>query len=174
MIGLDIDGVLADFAGYVQARLRLTGQQTAWDFAPELEEAVDAICADPATWVSLDPLPTARQDLAIIGRTARPVFITAIHPRFAQLRQWWLEDRFGAILRHGFRLYVAPSSQKAALAVELGLTHFIEDKTETANEMAAAGLASYLVPTPYMGAPGAGVTVGTLHEYALAVRDGRG
>lgn len=158
-VGLDVDGVVADFSGYVLDTLDLDPSlNTCWDFGENYGAAVDRqvtdLCHDPATWVSLKPLPGAKDAVnAILHATkSAPVFITSMGAKFVPLRRWWLEEHFGKALEgRAVYLYQCHGEDKPQKALEQGLTHFVEDKPENASLMAAAGLTSVLVPSTYMG-----------------------
>lgn len=165
--GYDVDGVLADFSGYVLRKLGLDPSlQKHWDFTTDYGEAVNRevyrMMGDPVTWVSLPVLPGAKEAVEISGRKGRVAFISSMPPEFYRLRQWWLSFHFP----YQAELYICKSHEKVSMAHWLSVSRFIEDKTETANEMAASGIESWLVPTPYTGTPDARVRIGTVGEYA--------
>jgi hypothetical protein len=176
-VGLDVDGVVADFFGHCVETLGLDAARwTDWDvtrtFGSEVDRAIGELCQDPATWVSVKPFADAGEAIAtLVAKRSVPVFITALPKRFFLLRKWWLETHLGEALG-GFPvwLYVASSKDKAALAQELQLTHFVEDRPDTAAAMAEAGLASILVPTSYTGTPPRGVRVQSLLDFAREVQ----
>jgi hypothetical protein len=177
-VGLDVDGVVADFCSYVVHKLDLDpALNTDWDFAKTYGPAVDAqirdMIHDPATWVSLEPFAYAEEAVATLAaKKINPVFITVIPRQFLELRRWWLRQHFDRALgRYPVWFYVASSfGGKPQLAKGLGLTHFVEDKPSTAAGMARAGLTSILVPTSYMGTPPKGVRVQTLLDFAREVQ----
>lgn len=176
-VGLDIDGVVADFPRYVAESLGLDREQwTDWDLAKcysqEVDDKVHYLCNMPATWVSLEPMPDAKQAIGIlVQKKIVPVFITAVPDRFQLLRRWWLDTHFHrALMGQGLYLYSQHGESKPQLALELGLTHFVEDKPSTAKAMADAGLTSILVPTTYHGTTPDGVTAQSLLDFAREVQ----
>lgn len=179
-VGLDVDGVVANFSGYFISKLSLDpALNTTWDIGPsygtEVEEQVYRLMDDPATWVSLEPLPGAVEAVSLLVQAGViPVFITSMPKRFTKLREWWLERHFGPQLgRNPVYLEVVDNStEKVRVAAEYELTHFVEDKPATANAMAEAGLTSILVPTTYADGDGAthpGVHSMTLLDFAVDV-----
>ena len=152
--GFDIDGVLADSSKYVIEKLGLDPDANkTWDWALSYSKTVDIAATDiyrsPEIWVAVEPMPRAAEALdAIQGWGILPVFISSFGSRFYGLRAWWLQDRFG-LYPFSYQLFRASGEAKAALALELGLTHFVEDKATTANAMVEAGIKSYLVESNY-------------------------
>lgn len=110
-IGLDVDGVLADFLGHTIATLRRNGFDcpdregfTEWDIAPQLDPAAAVFIAKMwrrAGWcVSIPPLEGARAFVDEIRRRGfRVVFITTPMlgaPAWMEERRSWLVDVMGA------------------------------------------------------------------------------
>jgi hypothetical protein len=156
-VGLDVDGVLADFTGYVLRKLdQDPSRQTTWafthDYGADINKKAYAMMDDPATWVSLKVLPGAVESVSLLVQAGViPVFITSIPARFKDLRRWWIEAHFGPQLgRNPVYLEVVKHMEdKPDAALEYGLTHFVEDRRENANMLAEAGLVSILVPSSY-------------------------
>lgn len=179
MIGFDVDGVLAGFGAYAIERLGLDpALNTRWDFKETYGEAADKGVGElvrlPQTWVSLPVLPGAREAIrSVVAAGQYPVFITAIPQAFALLRQWWIETHLG-VETTDYALMVSRGADKAQTCLAYGVTHFIEDRPDTAEAIAQAGVQSFLVPSLYMGTPSPAVRVATVEEYArIAVEETR-
>jgi uncharacterized HAD superfamily protein len=174
-IGLDVDGVLADSAGYLMGRLGLDPEKNrywAWtrSFGDGWDEKVTELYQTPEIWVGPKPLPGATSAVDLLLRKDYEItLITAIQPFYLPLRKWWLDWWFG---EGAFKNVLAVrGNEKAAVASILGLSAFVEDKWQTANEMAEAGIRSILVPSNYMDDSGEAtidprVEVKTLAQFA--------
>lgn len=107
IIGLDVDGVLADFDGAVRSAIQdllpdhpLPKETTAWPLreaydlsGPERDRVIEAL--NP---IDFDPLPAAAL-VPEIGYLGEVVFITASmesHPTWDWQRRRWLKRRFGS------------------------------------------------------------------------------
>jgi hypothetical protein len=168
-VGLDVDGVVADIypsilraAGVDPSELRT--YRVGDSYGPEVAERVHAEFQRPEHYVAATTTPDATWSMMALNDAGiRPVFITASPARFLALRIWWLQQKFGA---DSFAACVyAPTSKKADRALAMGITHFVEDRPDTAAAMARAGIESILVPTPYSGEPAPGVRLETLSDF---------
>lgn len=169
-IGLDIDGVIADFAGYYLEKLHLDpALNTEWEvsktYGMEVRNQVYDLVNDPATWVSLKPLPGAKDAVwKLLHAGLDPKFITSRPFKFRDLYEWWFGEHFDFYPNH---LYIVEkSSEKPQIATSHGLTHYVDDRPLVAKGMADAGLESILVPTTYSGFPAPdGVVLETLTDF---------
>ena len=177
-VGLDVDGVLANTYPGILTRLgldpaQLTTYPFADSFGQEAARDIHAAFERPDTWVSAPVMPGAVEAISLLRQAGVfPVFISSIPERFTSLRHWWLEHHFGEQLgRCPVYLKVVPHNQKVPAAIEYDLTHFVEDRRDTANAMAAAGLTSILVPSTYHndGPIDPRVSVQPLLDFATAI-----
>ena len=151
-VGLDVDGVLSNFVGYAYPLAGMTDSPRTWEAPKTKQKALRDVMNMPSTWVNLRPLPGAVEAVSLLVQAGViPVFITSMPMRFHKLREWWIETHFGQQLGRNpvYLESVKQSSEKVGRAREYGLTHFVEDKRETANAFAAAGFTSILVPSSY-------------------------
>lgn len=176
--GFDIDGVLAGFGNYAIRKLGLDPTlNTRWDFKHTYGEAVNLaviqLIKTPTTWVEVEPLTGAREALDGLRSASVPFdFVSDFPQEFFFLRVWWLQHVLGAQYSEPFRLYRARGVEKVEFCRKLGTTHFLEDKLENAQLLAAAGFKSYIVPSTYMWEDGGaieGIPIATPVEYAAAV-----
>ena len=156
-LGLDCDGVLSNFARFTLARINreLGTSLRLRDWRPivsddPLVKAAAAIVwrmmGDPEIWAQVPPYPGTARRVAALRERYDIYVVTAMPPQFADVRAEWL-------LRHGVpheRLVaVDDPAEKVGVAQELGLCAFVEDLAPTAEDMAAAGIESYLVRRPW-------------------------
>lgn len=157
-VGLDVDGVLADFSGYclraVNDRLGAsltTADWTSWwprdcfgQLGAAVEAVVDELIADEsgACLVDCDPLPGAIECVAELAERFEVHAITSIPARLLDRRVEWL-------FRHGFRVWECHvAHDKPPLVASLGLLAFADDKHTTANAVSERTTArSFLIDT---------------------------
>lgn len=156
-IGFDVDGVLALFdTGYRQKLKQVSGKDgtlgvseepPCWNWPTECgytqeddNAAWKAIKADERFWVSLPPMPQARQALTILSEAYNEghevYFIThrmGVNPHM-QTSAWLVNNGY-----LGFP-NVLVTGNKGPIAKGLQLTHFIDDKPENCVDVAAATL----------------------------------
>jgi hypothetical protein len=176
IIGVDIDGVLANFnKGYRQKLIEVTGRDLipeevcrgsrpgeeppCWNYAPhfgytrEEDRATwEAIAGDRGFWQGLDVLPGASALLISLKQTeldqdAEIYFITSRPGNTAKEQtEWWL-------MQHGFRgaTVMIARGEKGFFAHGLGLTHFLDDKPENCEsvKIARPGTHNYLLSCRY-------------------------
>jgi hypothetical protein len=176
IIGVDIDGVLANFnAGYRRKLIEVTGRDLipeevcrgsrpgeeppCWNYAPhygytrEEDHATwESIKSDYQFWQSLQPLPGGTAMLrtlkaAEFERDAEIYFITSRPGRTAKEQtEWWLQTR-------GFShaTVMIARGEKGFFANGLGLTHFVDDKPENCEsvKIARPGAHNYLLSCRY-------------------------
>lgn len=153
-VGLDVDGVICDLSTAIFRTLGLDPElNRTWhwgdSYGVDVERQVREYYRRPDTWVNGLVMPEAREAIdLLVSHGLNPVFLTAMPGKYKLLREWWLREHFGDLLAY-IDLYTAPGDQKAAMALSLELTHFVEDRAETANALAEAGLFSALIPTNY-------------------------
>ena len=148
----DIDGVVAWFSKAIIERAQEMGygadefpqhpdDVTSWEMGPAFPLVWKSIKHSEEFW--LDRIPAMPYTLPISDNvdgyiTSRPVSET--------ISQRWL-------LRKGYPyapVYNVPKPEmKTKLALELGVTHFIDDKIETVNQMRQAGIRAVLMIQPY-------------------------
>lgn len=156
-LGLDCDGVLANFAVFTLARLNkdLGLALRVGDWRPVIEEsplsrrigaAVFRMMKEDAMWAGLPPYPGTARRIAGLRERYDIYIVTAIEDRFAPVRNAWLE-RHG--VQHEGLICVPRAEDKITIARDLGLVAFVEDLASTAVQMADAGLDSYLVRRPW-------------------------
>jgi len=166
MVGLDIDGVLADFVSpflrVLQARActgpidPATYVDLSFSTHPELSKEVVTECIlkvsnDPEFWEQLNPLPTAEQWQALdsLSRQQQLIFVThryecdnySIH----QVTCAWLE-------KHGISNPVVYFTQslKSELIGKLKVDLFVDDRHENCRDVAENTDAVVLMPhRPY-------------------------
>jgi uncharacterized HAD superfamily protein len=162
MVGLDIDGVLADF---LPPFLKVL-EQRAGNGPVGLESIIDpsfvshpsisteiisecmqAVSYDPCFWENLAPLPTARQwqALEVLSRDRRLVFVTHRYERetysIHELTCDWLK-------KHGVRKPVVYFTQsvKSQLVRQLKLQLFVDDRHENCRDIAENTDAVVMMP----------------------------
>jgi len=166
VVGLDIDGVLADF---LSPFLRLLEEKTGsgpisadsitdFNFTehPVLSEKVvwdclEAVSYDPHFWQNLSSLITPKewQRLEGLGRQRRLIFITHRYVRdtydINTITRDWLK-------MHGISQPVVhfTAESKAPLVEDLGIQYFMDDRYENCLEVAERTTAVVLMPhRPY-------------------------
>lgn len=150
VIGLDIDGVLADFnEGYRKVLTTVTGKDRfngevdppCWSYEKhygyteaEVHRAWEVIMADAGFWERLNPYdytPALLNRVEDIAREQRAeVYFITSRPGVEvkdQTERW--------LLRHGYGDWEHPTvliarGAKGPLAYSLGLTHFVDDRIE--------------------------------------------
>lgn len=143
-LGLDVDGVLANFnAGFVQVLRAVSGRAlcpddydpVVWDWPQhvgytdeEVSEAWEAVKAVTAFWSQLPPLPGALDFLGKVqawtqaSPTRELYFITARPGNYVkQQSEWWLR-RAGIT-----NPTVLVTGDKAGACAALRLTHYVDD-----------------------------------------------
>lgn len=134
IIGMDIDGVLADFnTAYVDLVERHTGVRLelppkTWDYAKAAgvdDSAVWAEIAQGAFWRDLPILPGACDVIARLNSLPNVYYITTRPGHWAKAQsEYWL-------INHGADCpTVIVSKDKGAIAQGLGLTVMVDDKPE--------------------------------------------
>lgn len=159
-IGLDIDGVLADFtSAYISVLEHVSGKKSTlkpgedvscWFFettvgfdAEDVTKAWKAITADPLFWTKLRPMVETESALVTFNKvyqSGHEVYFITNRPGIAPHTQTmvWL-------MAHGFptpTVLMSPEvnkqSMKGHVAKGLSLTHFIDDKPENCWAVKAA------------------------------------
>jgi uncharacterized HAD superfamily protein len=192
-IGLDVDGVLANFYPlYEDLIVELTGRNLfpprtdpfepppVWNWpehygykAKELSASVWAhIKSHGSFWSNAHPFPKAAAlvDFCYAEADENVYFITDRPGAYAKAHtQRWLRETFPG---EGFSVLISQPGKKGLLVEPLGLTHFVEDNREHAVAVAAFGAKSYLLDRPYNQGPAQGVTrVKDISELLGVMRD---
>lgn len=139
-IGLDIDGVLADFVGHL---MEVTGNKghvpEHWN-DPIVRREFDKVKKDENFWKNIPPL-LKREDIPFEPHC----YITA-RSISSEVTQEWLD-------RHLFpkaSLYcVGVGESKVEIARQSGITHFVDDSYSNFLELSRAGIFTYLYTAPY-------------------------
>ncbi len=156
-LGLDCDGVLANFALYTLGRVNreLALKLRVSDWQPWLEESplaqrvgrhIFKMMEEERLWRELPPYPNLAARIAQLRQRYDIYVVTAIDERFAAVRAEWL-NRHG--VPHEGLVCVADADLKVGVARELGLCAFVEDLPSVSVQMAGAGIDSYLVRRPW-------------------------
>jgi hypothetical protein len=134
-IGLDIDGVIADFDGHLCKLFDIPQNSVHWN-DPVIVAAFEKVKKDPKFWLNL-PILTAPKDIPFEPHC----YITArsIDP---EVTQKWLNT-------HGFpkaTLYcVGSNDSKIEVAKQSGIDIFVDDRYENFVELTRAGIFTYLM-----------------------------
>lgn len=142
-IGVDVDGVLADFnSAFINRVITVTGRDLfpprpfdipTWNYpehygytADEVSAVWEDIKADAGFWYTLNGYPETRSTLATLAGFNQDIYFVTARPgvRSKQQTEQWLVDM-------GF-IYptVLISSAKGLCARALNLTHYIDDRWE--------------------------------------------
>lgn len=162
MVGLDIDGVVADFLSpFLRVVEEKIGNgpippETITDFNfkdhPILSEKIVYECMaevsyDPAFWQTLSPLLSAQewQELDRLSRKEQLVFITH---RYERETYDIHEVTCGWLKRHGIGRPIVYFTQesKAKLVDHLGVGLFVDDRHENCQEVAEKTAATVVMP----------------------------
>lgn len=155
-IALDVDGVLADFHGYVCEQMGIDPDLLkTWHFedsvGPVLSRRMYNLMGRAETWLNLPVKPLARWGVwKLMSAGVDFAFVTSVPERFAYQRAIWLHNQLGADLDKNRLVVVPDGASKPAIVVSDGYTHIIDDKPTTVNETADYGVVSILEPSPYM------------------------
>jgi hypothetical protein len=139
-IGLDIDEVLADFIGHYKKLFNIQHDTPFWTFEPQLQERLIELKEAEKFWGSIPPLIKAKElpfepHCYITSRICNPKFTEA-----------WLHA-------HGFPsvpvFCVPPGEDKSKVALEQGLTMFVDDSYKTFVQMTKNNILCYLMDAPH-------------------------
>lgn len=158
IIGVDVDGVLANFnAGYRQRLIEVTGRNLipiedcrgaapgeeppCWDYAPHYGYTRDedkrtwaSITNDPRFWLNLAPLPEGEPFLQALQH--------AVLLRNGEVEVYFITSRPGVLVKMQTELWLRRAGwslprtvliargDKSGIAKGLGLTHFLDDRPE--------------------------------------------
>lgn len=188
VIGLDLDGVMADFTHpfsvvahdlFPHVPVRTSGAQLTWAFegltAEQLAEVWAAVDGTGgAFWFDLCPLFTRgeRNTLVDLSATYDIAYVTARMRRAHEATSGWLHKHGLMVYRSEFHM---PGGNKAAfLRKRYGdrLIGFLDDKPAGVLEMHAAGLPVWVRDWPYnrdASVRGVVPRVGSVGEFLAAV-----
>jgi len=172
--GFDVDGVVADAVGYVCGRLGLNPNRwTSWKpeqcYSASEAKAIRRLFGEPGVYVEAKVIWGAGSALGALTKAGVPVvFISGVPAEYAVLRQWWLERYLGDYVKDVV-LFTASQSAKHLVALEVGVTHYLDDNAAVAHNMVTVGIDSSLVPSRYRGGVPDGVTDATIEQYVDAV-----
>ena len=147
-IGLDVDGVLADFTGQYIIKYGNSGNDKnnknnmhidSWGFDPKLNERLKELSNDKDFWMSITPLISPKdipfEPCCYITSRLCPI-------------EWTVEW----LHKYGFpnadRAYSATNS-KVDIAKEYGVEWFIDDRYENYIQLNNAGICCYLFDSPH-------------------------
>jgi hypothetical protein len=147
-IGLDVDGVLANFPMGVIDRARTLGLSATfptcchevdhWDMSPAFKQVMRDAWLDIGFWLKLKPLPTNVEFQPDCYITSRPI-------------DSWVTEQWLGI--HGFPkapvITVPTFSDKLQHVVDRGLDIFVDDYFATVEMLLNAGLKAVLFKAPY-------------------------
>ena len=143
ILGVDCDGVLADFLGACAFLEMKRGGVNIWpalhdvDSSPEwLEEILIGYQYDRSLYLALNPIPYAASSLQSLAKSTEIVYITA-RPMFAK------QDTLDWLVLHEFpqgKVVNVRSDSKVAAAKREKVDIFIEDRPCYANPLAEAGI----------------------------------
>lgn len=168
-IGVDVDGVLADFnRAYIPRIISVTGINNfpldgsgavldVWNYPKkygytnkQISTVWDSIRADSTFWLSLEEFPTTGHDLYYLTQQMTEghdvYFITArVGPTAKRQTEQWLESRLGAPAT------VLISNEKGLMAAGLELDAYIDDKWENVVDVHQqyGGTATFLMRRPW-------------------------
>lgn len=140
-VGLDIDGVLADFnTGYAK-RFNIKNKITFWNFDRKMKERMEELKNDGSFWLNL-PLTTNPNDILI-----EPVcYITARPIETKEFTIEWLSE-------NGFPnapVYFSDKEKtKSVIAKENKIDIFVDDSYENFKELTCNDVFCYLYDTEY-------------------------
>lgn len=139
-IGLDIDGVLADFTGHLM-KVNATPDHTPkhWN-DPVVRKAFELIKKDPNFWLTIPPLLT-REDIPFEPHC----YITARSVDSEVTKEWLYKNGFPTAPVY----CVGAGESKVETAKKAGIDIFIDDSYENFLELNAAGIFTYLYTAPY-------------------------
>lgn len=172
-IGVDVDGVLADFnSSFINLVIAETGVDLfpkrpfdipTWNYpeyygytAQQTSDVWEKIKRDPYFWSLLPGYPLTRASLEYLNWRQSECrddvyFITARPGQTAkQQTEFWLRES-GAV-----NPTVLISDKKGACAVALELNCYIDDRLENANDVAREGVRTFLMDRPWNKTPGLG------------------
>lgn len=138
-IGLDIDGVIADFVGAMMKKFpnELTHRPIYWN-DPILRKLYKEVTNDNYFWLNIEPMVTELPFEPTCYITSRQIS--------NEITQEWLD-------RNGFPsaplIQVSNNSDKYKVAKEHNLDMFVDDNFEVFSTMNRNGLLCYLFDAPY-------------------------
>lgn len=160
-IGVDVDGVLADFnASYIDLTIATTGRDLfpprpfvipTWYYPQhfgytdvEDSKVWGIIKQDPTFWSSLPAYPSTVSALVRLNANQHDIYFITNRPgkTAKQQTEWWLEMQGWP---WGGGPTVIVSADKGAIAMGLELDVYVDDKLENANSVAATPTKSYLL-----------------------------
>lgn len=165
-IGIDIDGVLADFnSAFIQRCIDITGQDLfpprpfdipTWNYPEyygylpmEVSQVWKSIKNDPTFWQKLPAYPDCREalgNLAVLDLAGHNIYFVTARPGIyakQQTETWLWEQGFD-------RATVIISAEKGLCARALGLHWYLDDRWENVCDvMATPGTRTVLVTRPW-------------------------
>jgi len=149
-VGVDIDGVVADFHATADAWLReQTGEShppTRWDWFRQYTDGAvlwdrfwDDAVRDKAVLTTCEPIAGAIPALLLLEELGHEVvFITHRWPEFAADTEWWLAER-------GIPFLVAYVADKSTVECDF----YVDDKPENVVALRTAGKRAVLFGRPW-------------------------
>jgi uncharacterized HAD superfamily protein len=170
-IGIDVDGVLADFnKTYITRCLDVTGKDlfparpfeiTTWNYPEsygytkeEVSAVWESIKADRVFWASLRPYETTSDDMDALMtrmRAGDDVYFITARPGVNAKRQTegWLYAQMGLVALHPFTSTVLITSHKGLAARTLDLDIYIDDRWENCLDVAQTKTRTFLLDRPW-------------------------
>lgn len=139
-IGLDIDGVLADFNAGINARLGRDGHEPCDWQDPQLVKEFGLVKQDPGFWLGLKPL-VAPKDIPFEPHA----YITSRSIDVDVTKQWLDANGFA----HAPIYCIGVGESKVKVAKESGVEYFIDDYYRNFIELNAAGICTFLLTRSY-------------------------
>ena len=150
ILGLDVDGVISNFTEALINEAKEMGlgdrfpksweDVTDWHFSNDFEAVWKVIERNETFWLSIPAHEEVKEDLDFVPFcyvTARPIASNTT-------RFWIRQNGFPDAPVHT----VAPNTSKLDILKDLGVTHFVDDKPETVEELNANGIVCYLYNRP--------------------------
>ncbi len=139
-VGLDIDEVIADFAGHWNTYHGGTGVVEWWNFDSKMKDRFNELRNNKDFWLNIpakiDPKTIGFEPYCYITSRSIPVEWTV---------EWIEKNGFPTV-----PVYCVPfNTSKVDTAIDLKITHFVDDRFENFVELNKAGINCYLFDAPH-------------------------
>ena len=185
VVAMDVDGVIADFDSHVSELLGIdlhsgrTVFNTAVDYGDAVHGAIGQLLRNPSFWVSLPPMPGARESLRRLrrglGRSNIPFeirFYSSLPHHYEGLRRWWLWKVVRAAENMDAVYLRTPRHATKGdfiMADHGGVDYYIDDRSDTVDTVIAKGATGFVHPAPWNSGYEGPARVGTLSDFVNAV-----